>query len=145
MNSSICCCCERSDIWVSSSSAAPAFMVTATLTTAGVTLAARSERSCTAAWPAMAGGAVSMGTTSTGAVSAVVSARAARMVLVFVMNYLLRGALAGGIWDSTHGDRMAASLNVCIVGIVAFGWKWRQMLQQRAVIPSAARDLSRRT
>jgi hypothetical protein len=57
-----------------------------------------------------------MGTTSTGAVSAVVSARAVRMVLVFVMNYLLRGALAGGIWDLAHGDRMAASLNVCIVG-----------------------------
>ena len=44
MNSSICFCCE-SDVRVSSSSSVPAFMVTATLTTAGVTLAARSEKS----------------------------------------------------------------------------------------------------
>ena len=44
MNSSICFCCE-SDMRVSSPSSAPAFMVTATLTTAGVTLAARSEKS----------------------------------------------------------------------------------------------------
>jgi hypothetical protein len=42
-------------------------------------------------------------------------------------NNLLRGALAKEIWDLAHGDRMAASLNVCIVGIVAFGLEWRQM------------------
>src|SRR4029077_19040956 len=120
VNSSIWFCCWlRAAIWVSASSAAPAFMVTATLTTAGVTLAARSEKSCTpdmVGAAATAAGAESRGTTSTGAVSAVVSARAARMVLVFVMRATSFGGLAKEIWDLAHGDRMAAALNVCIVG-----------------------------
>ena len=54
-------------------------MVTETFTTDGVTLAARSEKSCGVASPATAGGAVSIGAISAGAVSAVVSARAAKI------------------------------------------------------------------
>ena len=57
-------------------------MVTATFTTAGLTLAARSEKSCTpdtVGAAATAAGAVNMGAISTGAVSAVVSANAVRM------------------------------------------------------------------
>src|SRR5882672_4507597 len=61
------------------SSSRSAFMVTATFTTAGVTLAARSEKSRGIASPATAGGAVRSGTITAGAVSAVVSAKAAKM------------------------------------------------------------------
>ena len=94
-------------------------MVTATLTTAGVTLAARSEKSCGVASPAMAVGAVNIGTISAGAVSAVVSARAAKM-RDFCLGHFERASslLAGGIWDPAHGAPMAATLNVCIVGPV---------------------------
>jgi peptidase E len=53
-------------------------MVMATLTTAGVTLAARSAKSWVAS-PAIAAGAVNIGTMSAGAVIAVVRARAAKM------------------------------------------------------------------
>src|SRR5436190_2991444 len=122
MNSSSCCWVPRSeprsDICVSSSSEAPAFMVTCTFTTAGVTLAASSEKSCGIASPAMAGGAVKTGTISAGAVSAVVSARAARIRdLVLVIGVSLLFA-RGRIWAVVRGVPMAARLNVCIVGPV---------------------------
>src|SRR5512135_1712130 len=86
MNSSISDCGEPDMLICSSSELA--FMVTCTLTTAGVTFAARSDRSCNAS-PAMAGGAVTRGTITAGATSAVLSARAAR-IRDFVLVILLK-------------------------------------------------------
>src|SRR5476651_1463209 len=127
MNSSICDWLEPWPDWSSppdilvSSSPAPAFMVTATFTTAGVTLAARSAKSWVAS-PAMAGVVISIGATRAGAVSAVESASAAKSFFVLVIGNLLF-ELAGNIWAPPHGAPMAGTLNVCIVGLGASGAK----------------------
>src|SRR5262249_34568495 len=106
---------ELSDICVDSLSSSPAFMVTWTLTTAGVTLAARSEKSRGKASPASAGGAVTRGTIRAGAVSAVVRAKAAKMPEVLLFIGGASSLLAEGIWGSPRGSPMAATLNVSIV------------------------------
>ena len=79
MNSSICdCCCERSDMRVSSSSRGAGLHGDGDVDDRRASPWRRGRRNRGAASPAMAGGAVSMGTMRAGAVSAVVSARAAR-------------------------------------------------------------------
>ena len=70
----------------------------------------------------MAGVVISIGATRAGAVSAVVSASAAKSFLVFVIGNLLF-ELAGDIWAPPHGTPMAGTLNVCIVGPGASGAK----------------------
>jgi len=146
MNSSICCCCwpERSDIWTSSpSSAAPAFMVTATLTTAGVTLAARSEKSCTPGTTVRCGGDRRRRGEQGGDQRRRRQRRRQRQggengLGLRHENNLLRGALAKEIWDLAHGERMAAALNVCIVGEHCV---WPEMAADAAgKVPCCARD-----
>ena len=118
MNSSICDWAEPplSDMFISSSPAL-AFMVTWTLTTAGVTLAASSEKSCVAS-PAPAGGAVSKGTMSAGAVQGRGQREERR--ISGILSWSLGGSPLGvhGIWVPPHGAPMAATLNVCIVQTV---------------------------